>query len=668
MMISRIIYPLFLATLFSILAAILFVSIADPIPALPSQKVEQTPLQSSQNTHLQQAQSLTFSTYLPILLGVGSGPNISSPTLLSPLNSSYEIAPEFTWTDVASATKYQFQLAKTSAFTDVLVDQILVSSSYTLSSYADGTYYWRVAAANDTIGSSYSEFRALQLISLITPTLLSPAEGALADLPTFDWADVLGATHYQFQLATTDAFTDSVLDLTVETSAYTLTTRLDGVHYWRVYARKGSFNGPYSDVRSIQLLPLEAPTLLTPAPGTPQAEPQFDWTDVASATSYQFQLATTSAFTDAVISQTVTNSNHSFASVIDGLYYWRVVAQNGAQYSPPSQVWAAQLVNYNADTDGDSLPNGWELHGYDADNDDVIDVDLPTLGANYQHKDLFVEMDYMERVTATNGLAPNQAVIDRLVTMFNNAPISNTDGISGITLHLDLDDLVPHDPSFSWDGGNVNEFYALKAAHFDTPRTAIYHYMIWADTYANHTSTEPFVIGYSRKVPGVDFFVTLGSFENGAGGTDDHKVSAFAHELGHNLGLFHGGTQTTNRKPNYLSLMNYLWATTGVTQTGAIKFDYQGFTLPNLREPNLDEPDGLRGGSELTGYFTSYYCPDSSIRTVPADGPIDWNCDGDTIDTGLVLDINNDGDTTTLQSQNDWENIVFDGDNVIGVP
>lgn len=324
-----------------------------------------------------------------------------------------------------------------------------------------------------------------------------------------------------------------------------------------------------------------------------------------------------------------------------------------------------QLVNYNGDDDGDVLPNGWELHGYDAENDGIIEVDLPALGANYRHKDIFVEMDYMERASATNGLAPNQNVIDQITAIFANAPVSNPDGVDGINIHLELDDLVPYDKNIPWDDGEITEFMALKDAYYDTNNQKIYHYMIWVNRYGGHTAETPVTIGVSKRVPGEFFFVSLGHFNGGNGGTDTQKVAAFVHELGHNLGFGHGGGNTRNYKPNYFSAMNYWWALAGIPD-GTAKIDYQGFTLPTLDESNLDETVGLNGGGLLTGYTTSYYCPDGSTQTVAADGPIDWNCDGDDTDTGIQVDLNDDGNINSLSSQNDWDSIVFDGGGRLG--
>ena len=65
----------------------------------------------------------------------------------------------------------------------------------------------------------------------------------------------------------------------------------------------------------------------------------------------------------------------------------------------------------NPDTDGDGLLDGWEVHG-------VNGIDLPGKGASPLHKDIFVEMDYMVRASAANGLGPNDAVLGAIEADF----------------------------------------------------------------------------------------------------------------------------------------------------------------------------------------------------------------------------------------------------------
>ncbi|WP_211922594.1 hypothetical protein [Solidesulfovibrio aerotolerans] len=92
------------------------------------------------------------------------------------------------------------------------------------------------------------------------------------------------------------------------------------------------------------------------------------------------------------------------------------------------------------DSDGDGLPDRWELHGYTQNG---VFVDLPALGANPWRKDLFVWMDYMVTPGSTS-LAPPQSVINNIVAVFNNAPVANPDGTTGITIHPILKNQVPY--------------------------------------------------------------------------------------------------------------------------------------------------------------------------------------------------------------------------------
>ncbi|KAA3656225.1 MAG: hypothetical protein DWQ04_31700, partial [Chloroflexi bacterium] len=213
------------------------------------------------------------------------------------------------------------------------------------------------------------------------------------------------------------------------------------------------------------------------------------------------------------------------------------------------------------------------------------------------------------------------------------------------------------------------EFYALKALYFDVfNKSAVYHYMIWANGYNGGSSS-----GVSFGLPASDFIVSLGLWNGSNGGTDSQKVGTFIHELGHNLGLKHGGSNHSNYKPNYLSVMNYFFQTWGVYRDGSwggpgnwLNFDYQRFDLPTLDETNLDETVGLNGGAELNGYGVRFYCNGSNKYALPGDGAIDWNCDGDTTDTGVAMDINDDGSNGTLAAQDNWASIRFDGNGVIG--
>ncbi|GAA0991671.1 hypothetical protein GCM10009555_079360 [Acrocarpospora macrocephala] len=104
-----------------------------------------------------------------------------------------------------------------------------------------------------------------------------------------------------------------------------------------------------------------------------------------------------------------------------------------------------------ADADGDGLLDGWERNGYNDNADSVIDVDLPAMGARADHKDIFLELDYV------NGRNISKTDVRALKAAFAAAPanagtsagtrgggvsaLPNPDGQRGINLHIDMGSL-----------------------------------------------------------------------------------------------------------------------------------------------------------------------------------------------------------------------------------
>jgi Bacterial TSP3 repeat len=308
-----------------------------------------------------------------------------------------------------------------------------------------------------------------------------------------------------------------------------------------------------------------------------------------------------------------------------------------------------------ADTDGDALLDGWEVNG-------VNGIDLAALGASARHKDIFVEMDFMVRASATNGLGPNAAVLDAIREAFATAPVANPDGSTGINIHLIEGEEVPHDPELFPAG---EEFLALKATHFDPARLPVFHYMIWADTYKTFGPLGEEITtssGNAFDIPNSDLIVTLGAWNEGAGGTDEEKIGTFIHELGHDLGLRHGGSDNEGYKPNHISVMNYRWQTTGVIVSGNFAFEFQRFQIGALNENALDEGAGLTSSSDLANYFTAWVDPAGNVVGAPAGGAIDWDQDG-AIDTASVgVDINgNDRRSTLTATPDEWLSIIYNG-------
>ncbi len=348
------------------------------------------------------------------------------------------------------------------------------------------------------------------------------------------------------------------------------------------------------------------------------------------------------------------------------------------------------------DTDGDALLDAWETVGIDANTDGILDS-LTFMNAadgsapSPLRKDLYVEVDAMV------GRAPTQTTMNQLASAFALAPVLNPDGSTGITLRnqssvpgtIVLDETnialtgwtfnppaIPWPPEFA---GTKNSFFGTLAERADSnwvniraAKLMVYRYGIYADL-LGATS-----VSGVAEMPGNDFIITLGAWTDGQGGfggrTSDQS-GLFMHELGHNLGLDHGGCDSINYKPNYKSVMNYTWITPPGLPTNNIGYffswtlDYSSVVRPTLDESNLSEIAGIGG---MPGSFVPIGGQPSVIRRET--GPADFNRDGDSTDTAVTVDLsyviadsNGDGlvnaaDTSpgqTLVGYDDWSNLRF---------
>ena len=345
----------------------------------------------------------------------------------------------------------------------------------------------------------------------------------------------------------------------------------------------------------------------------------------------------------------------------------------------------------SVDTDGDGLLDNWETDGLTIDG---TTVDLPAMGADPQHKDVFVEIDFMGNPGDGHDHAPDPDAIQEIVDAFDNAPVSNPDGNTGIHLHVDYGPTSPltwgaagtwsslsdgdeltHQANISTCSGtnfNWSGFDTLKNANFDEAREAIFHYNIWGHDMCSALSGTS---GISRNSDDAsfgdgasDFITSLGGW-SGQTGTEDQQAGTFMHELGHNLGLRHGGEDHTQWKPNYLSVMNYSFQTRGLMINSTQgHFDYSRYDLANLTESNLNEANGINvPGGVIDTLGTRYFCGQDNMQVDWNANQVDWNCDSDESDSGVNRNINqgvwwnNSSTVGTLTSQNDWVNLVFTG-------
>lgn len=393
---------------------------------------------------------------------------------------------------------------------------------------------------------------------------------------------------------------------------------------------------------------------------------------------------------------------------IQGRFYWDdpTYGDNTAQNAAPSGCTSSQTnppsggLNWEVTfkmtcdaTSGDGIADVWKLNkaAFDANGTTQI-IDLPAMGAVVGHKDIFVQLDWMRDDGHNQKLTP--AVLKRITEAYK---------ANGYYLHIDAgsDSVLNYDTGATWGAlsqakptgyqdtlgtstvdasGKIKydwtAFNAIKAANFNpTGRGQIFHYVL-----AAHQINAAGNSGISNQ-PGTNVIISLGTFTGGVG-SEDEQTTTLMHELGHNLGLGHGGGDDVNYKPNYFSVMNYAFQFDGITKNGTTSFDYSHGGQRTLTEPNppgLDEASGV--GPAATGIKTTHWCPArgalaaARIPVPDAGGRIDWNCDGVPDVNPVGADINGDplqpaNTLGTLSDYDDWAhlNLAVGGIGSFGAP
>ncbi|WP_051534665.1 lamin tail domain-containing protein [Deefgea rivuli] len=332
-------------------------------------------------------------------------------------------------------------------------------------------------------------------------------------------------------------------------------------------------------------------------------------------------------------------------------------------------------------------PNDIAANAVDADNDGIPDsaevlggrfagLDLYAMGARAGIKDIFIELDYMSSVD--EGVKPRPEALKKVVDAFARKNIAvhfdTGSNIAGYNLG-NTQSVLPFNACLDLGTPKAGcaDVYVLKAKYFDLRRQPIFHYAV-AGYEAGSGGAG---IAGRGEIAGNDFNITLGNSKLTAANTADknflinQQASTLMHELGHNLGLHHGGFEANNYKPNYISIMNYLYNTgipPNVTGMNAGQRWYINNGMKNLYtcsaavEANMcsdsfiiDFSDGSSSDLDETSLLESNLLG----RGSSTGAYIDWN--GDRLLTGMSVSVNIDApdnfSKTVLKDYNDWQNI-----------
>lgn len=376
---------------------------------------------------------------------------------------------------------------------------------------------------------------------------------------------------------------------------------------------------------------------------------------------------------------------------------------NGHLWITDGDPECATLEDFQVDGDEDGIPDCSEKTGTY-----YWGQPLHFWGARVEQPDLFVEVRYMEH-DEKPWLAPRAEALAKVRDVFAAA---------GYAVHFDAGDRYEGDDdyagTFNLSGGDNGVSYqgdvgwaspepdcdtVVSACVPDTDGWASWSDANFTKDYADHMLWEGrersfYYVLFANNASAPDAsgrtmnaarstVVTLGQFgsfdvvgvvdgtprnlpqtaEEQTNKIVNYQAAALLHEMGHMFGFREGGDVQVQGKPNYFSVMSYVFMFPGLptsdTDFQLRYFNYQVFEDLNFDCPEVflsDLENGPLGDPASFHIDYSWGTADpidegdlaewAGVGVAPwtdASGPIDWSCDGDATDDGFSQNVTGKG-------------------------
>lgn len=189
---------------------------------------------------------------------------VLNTVMVDPQNpSNYTVS----WSDVSGATSYTLQQDISNTFSNpkVVAQGYLHSQNFV--SQPNGTYYYRVLAANSAGSSAWSNVQKIVInvppVVLAAPVLQSINNPSGSNVFQLNWSAVNKAQGYTVQQSTTSTFSNPSTVYSGANTTAPISVAAVGKYYYRVSAYAGTSKGPQSNVvnTTVSKVPSQAPII-----------------------------------------------------------------------------------------------------------------------------------------------------------------------------------------------------------------------------------------------------------------------------------------------------------------------------------------------------------------------------------------------------------------------
>jgi len=305
----------------------------------------------SRNSSISNCRSVTVMVY-----SVPGIPTLN-PILPSP---DYDGIIKFNWTSATSATRYYIyrELSPITNINSLHPIAMVTTTSYTDVVSVNGRYYYAILAGNPSYNASACSNNQSVIIMIVPPPgwpFLDPILPSYNGTIRLNWNDTINTLNYYIykDTSTITTVTARTPYAIVTQSNYTDISAVNGTFFYVIMAVNSVHNSSISNCRSVLVA-------IYPPPNTPILNPivpnlntygtiTLDWTDTINTVQYYVYKST--SFISELGSlrpvATVTQSDYTYSELIDGIYYYVIVAENPSYNSSISNCENVTIDLYN---------------------------------------------------------------------------------------------------------------------------------------------------------------------------------------------------------------------------------------------------------------------------------------------------------------------------------